>query len=190
VTVRTAMSSERQGFLRNLNMPAVLFRRGINLWPPFLGAGITVTRVSDDYREIDVKLKLGVLNRNYFGTQFGGSLFAMTDPFFALMMLHNLGPEFIVWDKAGTIRYEKPGRGEVHAHFRLTERDVERARSATARGEAYEPTFSVAIADRSGAKIAHVDKTLHIRRKRTAADARGSAAAAPRPVRARRGRAA
>jgi len=130
------MSSEQQGFLRSISMPPAVFRRGINLWPPFLGAGIKVMRVSADYRQIDVKLKLGLLNRNYFGTQFGGSLFAMTDPFFALMMLHNLGPDYIVWDKAAAIRYEKPGRGDVHAQFRLSERDVERVRRATARGEA------------------------------------------------------
>jgi hypothetical protein len=83
------MSSSRQGLLPKLTIPAGLFRRGINLWPPFVGAGIRVTRVSADSREIDVTLKLRLFNRNFFGTHFGGSLFAMTDPFFALMMLRN-----------------------------------------------------------------------------------------------------
>ena len=89
------MSSARQGLLPKLTIPAGLFRRGINLWPPFVGAGIRITRISADSREIDVALKLRLLNRNYFGTQFGGSMFAMTDPFFALMMLRNLGPEYV-----------------------------------------------------------------------------------------------
>ena len=128
------MSSSRQGLLPKLTIPAGLFRRGINLWPPFVGAGIRVTRVSADSREIDVTLKLGLLNRNFFGTQFGGSLFAMTDPFFALMMLRNLGPEYVVWDKAGSIAYRRPGRGDVFAHFRLPASAIARARRATAHG--------------------------------------------------------
>ena len=158
------MSSRRQGLLRHVEMPAGILRRGMNLWPPFLGAGVRVTRVANDYREVDVALKLGLLNRNYFGTQFGGSLFAMTDPFFALMMLKNLGPGYVVWDKAGGIRYVKPGRGTVHARMRLDPRAVERARAATANGGKHEPTFTVHVVDGEGGIVAIVEKTLHIRR--------------------------
>jgi acyl-coenzyme A thioesterase PaaI-like protein len=171
------MSSTRQGLLRELRVPPGVFRHGINLWPPFLGAGVRVTRVADDYREIDVTLKLGVLNRNYFGTQFGGSMFAMTDPFFALMMLQNLGPGYVVWDRAGAIRYLKPGRGDVFARFRLAAAAVARARAATTRGRRHEPTFTVAIVDREGAAIAEVDKTLYIRRRPEAAKAAAKPAA-------------
>ena len=182
------MSSARQGFLRHVKLPPGLFRRGLNLWPPFVGAGVRVTRVSDDYREVDVTLKLGVLNRNYFGTQFGGSMFAMTDPFFALMMLQNLGAGYVVWDKAGAIRYLKPGRGDVHAEFRLDAEAIERARKATARGGKHEPTFHVAIVDDDGATVAEVDKTLYIRRRPKVAkpaSAGRSRAARPRSVAAR-----
>lgn len=168
--------------LPKLRLPASVFRRGINLWPPFLGAGINVTRVTDDYRTIDVVCRLGRLNRNFFGTQFGGSLYAMTDPFFALMMLHNLGPDYVVWDKAGAIRYLQPARGEAFAYFRLTKAAVERARKATAEGARHEPEFHVRVVDGAGAVLAEVDKTLYIRRHRTA-----EAAANPAPRR-RRGR--
>jgi acyl-coenzyme A thioesterase PaaI-like protein len=153
----------KQGFLRSIKVTPELLRRGFNVWPPFLAAGIKVERIAPDYREVDVALKLGLLNRNYFGTHFGGSLYAMADPFFALMMLHNLGPGYIVWDKAGAIRYRKPGRGIVRAHFRLTKRAVADARRATRDGSRHEPTFSVAIVDRDGEVVAEVDKTLHIR---------------------------
>ena len=158
------MSSRRQGLLAKIRIPSEVFRRGINLWPPFLGAGIRVTRVSGDYREIDVALKLGVLNRNYFGTQFGGSMFAMTDPFFALMMQQNLGPGYIVWDRAAAIRYCRPGRGDVFARFRLTESAVASARKATMRGAKHQPTFRVTIFDRDDETVAEVEKTLYIRR--------------------------
>lgn len=161
---RSSRSSSRQGFLRNLNLSPGLLRRGMNLWPPFRGAGIRVTRISADYREVDVTLKLGLLNRNYFGTHFGGSLYAMTDPFPALMMFRNLGSDYVVWDKAGAIRYVKPGRGAVHARMRLDRRAVERARAATANGGKHEPTFTVHVVDAEGGIVAIVEKTLHIRR--------------------------
>lgn len=160
------MSSSRQGYLRNLRIAPGLLRRGMNLWPPFIGAGIKVLHIAPDYMEAKVQLRLGVLNRNYFGTHFGGSLFAMTDPFFALMMVHNLGRDYIVWDKASHIEYLKPARGTVSAHFHLTPADIEAARAATAQGERYEPTFGVDVTDRHGEVVCRVDKTLYIRRKR------------------------
>jgi acyl-coenzyme A thioesterase PaaI-like protein len=153
----------RQGYLRDLKLGPALLRRGFNVWPPFLAAGIRVERIADDFLEVDVALTLGLLNRNYFGTHFGGSLYAMADPFFALMMLHNLGPGYVVWDKAAAIRYVKPGRGTVHAHFRLTKKAVDEARRATRDGHRHEPTFHVAIVDRDGEVVAEVDKTLYIR---------------------------
>ncbi len=159
------MSSTRQGLLPKLAIPPAVFRRGINLWPPFVGAGIRVTRVAADYREIDVALRLGLFNRNYFGTQFGGSMFAMTDPFFALMMLQNLGPGYVVWDKAAAIRYLRPARGDVFARFRLPAAAIARARRATAHGAKHEPTFRVAIVDRDGTTVADVAKTLYVRRR-------------------------
>ena len=176
------MSSTRQGLLRDIKLPPGVFRRGINLWPPFLGAGVRVTRVADDYREIDVTLKLGLLNRNYFGTQFGGSMFAMTDPFFALMMLRNLGPDYVVWDRAAAIRYVQPGRGDVVARFRLSAAAIARARKATAGGARYEPVFRVRVTDRRGETIAEVEKTLYVRR-RPAASTRALEPAATVPPR-------
>jgi acyl-coenzyme A thioesterase PaaI-like protein len=162
---RSSAAARAQGYLRNVKVTPGLLRRGFNVWPPFLAAGIRVDRIADDYGEVDVSLKLGLLNRNYFGTHFGGSLYAMADPFFALMMLHRLGPGYVVWDKAGTIRYRKPGRGTVHAHFRLAKRAVDAARRATAEGARHEPVFTVDIVDRDGDVVAEVEKTLYIRRE-------------------------
>jgi acyl-coenzyme A thioesterase PaaI-like protein len=154
-----------QGYLRDVGLGPALLRRAMNLWPPFLGAGIKVTRIAADYRDIEVRLDLRLFNRNYVGTHFGGSLYAMTDPFFMLMMLHNLGPDYVVWDKAGSIEYVKPGRAAVHAHFQLPPAELSRARRATTHGRKYEPTFHVAIVDAKGEVVARVTKTLYVRKK-------------------------
>src|SRR3954469_19942809 len=102
-----------------------LLRWGMNLWPPFRGARIRVRHIADDWSEALVELRLGLLNRNYVGTHFGGSLFAMTDPFFALLLIHRLGPRYLIWDQAASIEFVAPGRGPVRARFVLPEARVE-----------------------------------------------------------------
>jgi hypothetical protein len=98
-----------------------ILRGWINFWPPCLGAGICVKHIAPDMKAIDVEMKLRFWNANYVGTHFGGSLFAMIDPFYMLMLIANLGSGYIVWDKAASIRYRKPGTGTVRAEFRLAD---------------------------------------------------------------------
>ena len=155
----------KQGFMRNVKLSAGTLRLLMNLWPPFIGAGIHVERLAPDYREAVVRMRLGLLNRNYMGTHFGGSLFAMTDPFFALLVMHNLGRDYVVWDKASSIDYKLPGRGTVRARFRITTEQVEDILQATADGQKYEPTFAVDVVNRHGEVVATVEKTIYVRRK-------------------------
>ena len=139
----------------------------INLWPPFLGAGIRVRRLSSDWTEIDVEMKLRWWNRNYVGTHYGGSLYSMADPFFMVMLIENLGKDYIVWDKSATIRFKKPGRGTVSASFRLSEPQIREIKQAlnSDKNEKIERVFTVEVKDESGSVIAQVEKLLHIRRK-------------------------
>ncbi|CUA85075.1 MULTISPECIES: DUF4442 domain-containing protein [Gulbenkiania] len=138
----------------------------INLWPPFLGAGIRVRHIRPDWREIVVSMRLGLTNRNYVGVHFGGSLYAMTDPFFMLMLMHTLGSDYYVWDKAGRIEYIKPGRGVVSARFTLEEAALESIRAHTAGGDKYFPELQVDVVDASGEVVARVHKTLYVKRKK------------------------
>jgi len=140
-------------------------QKGMRWWPPFLGAGIRVRSLSDDFRDAVVELRLGRLNRNYVGTHFGGSLYAMTDPFFMLMLLHNLGEEYLVWDKAGSIEYVAPGRGTVSAHFHLSDKRLREIRAEAAGGGKILPEFEVSVKDEAGAVVARVTKTLYVRLK-------------------------
>ena len=142
-------------------------RRLFNWWPPYRGAGIRVREISPDFRTATVELRMKLLNRNYVGTHFGGSLFAMTDPFFMIMMMKNLGPEYLVWDKQGTVRFLKPARGTVTARFTMPEERIAEARERTAGGGKHEPQFRVEIVDEQGVVVADVEKTLYIRRKKS-----------------------
>ncbi|HWW13273.1 MAG TPA: DUF4442 domain-containing protein [Candidatus Dormibacteraeota bacterium] len=144
---------------------SLALRRWINLWPPFLGMGVRIRSIAPDMKAVDVEVKLRFWNANYVGTHFGGSLFAMTDPFYMLMLMANLGSDYIVWDKAATIRYRKPGKGTVRAEFRLSDSQIDDIREKLKALPKYEPVFSVEVKDEAGVVIAEVEKVLHVRKK-------------------------
>ncbi|HEX9120117.1 MAG TPA: DUF4442 domain-containing protein [Terriglobales bacterium] len=146
--------------LRKRNM-----RRLLNLWPPLLGAGIRVKRLQSDWKEIDVEMNLHFWNANFVGTHYGGSLYSMTDPFYMLMLIQNLGRDYIVWDKSANIRFRKPGKGRVVARFRLSDEQIEGIRRDLRTQPKIEPTFLVEVTDESGEVIAEVQKVLHVRKK-------------------------
>jgi acyl-coenzyme A thioesterase PaaI-like protein len=108
----------------------------LNFWPPFFFSGITVIEVAKDFRYAKVRLKKKMLTSNYVGTLFGGSLFAMTDPFYMVMVMKNLGSGYIVWDKKSEIDYVSPGKTTVYAEFNIWDTDLEEIKREVAELEA------------------------------------------------------
>lgn len=139
--------------------------RRLSFYPPFLGAGIRVRAVGAGFRVVDVTLRLRWWNRNAFGTQFGGSLYMMVDPFYCLILAYALGRDYVVWDQAATIRFLKPGRTDVKARFEIPEARIAEIRAAADAGETVRPTLPVSVTDLSGQEIASVEKVLYVRRK-------------------------
>ena len=146
-------------------MKASRLRLIMNIWFPFLFSGIRITKFSDDFRYVKVELKSHWYNQNYVGTHFGGSLFAMTDPFWMIMILRNMGNEYVVWDKAAEIEFVKPGRGRVTAEFKLEESMLGELRDAASGNEKVLRWFEIAVIDSEGDLVAKVRKQVYIRRK-------------------------
>lgn len=140
---------------------------GLSLYPPYLFAGVSISHVDENWRELNVAMKLRWFNRNAMGTHFGGSLYSMVDPHYMLLMMQILGPDYIVWDQAATIYFKKPGRGRVHAVVRITDEVVADVRRETADGAPYRPEFELEILDESGDVVAIVNKTLYVRKKQS-----------------------
>jgi acyl-coenzyme A thioesterase PaaI-like protein len=138
-------------------------RRMLNLWPPFLFSGISVSEISKDFRHTKVRLKKRVLTSNYVGTLFGGSLFAMTDPFYMVMIMKNLGKGYIVWDKRSEIEYVSPGKSTVFAEFHIWDADLEDIREKVAAEGKYLKWFDVEIKSADGTVVAIVKKQIYIR---------------------------
>ncbi|MBA1219568.1 DUF4442 domain-containing protein [Pseudomonas fulva] len=150
---------------RKLARRARVLRWMLNLYPPYLGAGIRVQYISPDMRSIRVAMKLTRWNRNYVGTQFGGSLYAMVDPFYMLLLIERLGRDYIVWDKAASIDFITPGKGPVYAEFHVDDALLDDIRQQTATGKKCLPRLQVDIRDGAGELVARVDKTLYVRLK-------------------------
>jgi hypothetical protein len=106
-----------------------------NFWPPFLFSGIHIDHIDKNFRSIRVSLRDYILNRNYVGTAFGGSLSAMTDPFFMIMFINILGKEYYVWDKAGRIDFVAPGKGRLSVDFRVSDEQIAEIRDSALGGE-------------------------------------------------------
>ena len=139
----------------------------MNLWSPFRATGIRVKHIAPDYRSVEVELSLKWHNRNYIGTHFGGSLYAMTDPFYMLMLIHVLGPEYFVSHKGGAVEYLLATRDKVHARFALDDAAIADIRAHTAGGEKYLPQFEVDVKNEAGEVVARVQHILYVRKRKT-----------------------
>lgn len=142
-----------------------LLRWKFNLFPAYRGTGGRVTYVASDYREARVKLPLSLRTRNAVGTIFGGSMYGCLDPIYMILLMHCLGREYVVWDKAASIRFRKPGRTTLFATFRLDDAELDAIRTATATGAPVDRTYNVDLVDADGVVHASVEKVIYVRRK-------------------------
>lgn len=140
-------------------------RRVMNFWPPFWFAGIRIVDVAPDWSAAKVRLKLNLMTRNYVGTQFGGSLFSMTDPFWMILVMHRLGPDYVVWDKRAEIEFLRPGKTHVQTDFVVDPAVVHELRDAADQGEKVLRWFENDIVDTSGQVVARVRRQLYVRRR-------------------------
>ncbi|MFO7749424.1 MAG: DUF4442 domain-containing protein [Desulfobacteraceae bacterium] len=143
-----------------------LLKAGLNLYGPYLGAGIRVRHISRNWKKVHVSMKLKWFNRNIMKVHFGGSLYAMVDPHLMLMLMQVLGQEYQVWDKSAEIEFVKPGMGTVYSILEILDQDLAAIKKETGHGEKYFHSFDVSVKDEQGDQVARVKKILYIKRKR------------------------
>lgn len=144
----------------------------MSLWIPNLFSGIRVRRFSEDWTHATVELHVNVFTRNYVGTAFGGSMSAMTDPYFFMLVMHQLGRDYVVWDTRGEIEFLKPGRGVLTAHFHVSHAQVEALRERAQGGAKVLEWFETEITDRDGDVVATVRRQVYVREKKRVTAAR------------------
>ncbi len=140
-----------------------LQRWGFNWFPAYRGTGGRVEHIAADWSEVRVRLPLNWRTRNYVGTIYGGSMYGAVDPIYMIMLIHRLGPGYVVWDKAASIRFRRPGRTTLRAVFRIAEQELDAIRAEVARDGRAERTYTVELKDAAGEVHAACDKVLSIR---------------------------
>lgn len=142
-----------------------LARWGFNLFPAYRGSGGRVTFIRHDYMEVRVKLPLWWRTRNYVGTIFGGSIYASVDPFYMLMLIKCLGRGYVVWDKAASIRFRRPGRTTLYATFQFDQALVDSIRAELETVEKLDRHFTIELKDAAGEVHAIIEKTVNVRKR-------------------------
>lgn len=143
----------------------ILRKCKFNLFPAFRGTGGRVVSIADDWSEIKIKLPLNWRTKNYVGTIFGGSLYASVDPFYMLILIKILGPDYIVWDKTAQIRFLKPGRSTLYATFRIDQEEIQTIRQLLEHERSIDRIYSVDFVDEKGGVHARIEKTIYIRKR-------------------------
>ncbi|MFB9731294.1 DUF4442 domain-containing protein [Ornithinimicrobium kibberense] len=159
-------SAQRVGPVKALARDPRVLRVGMNAWPPFLFSGIHVQHIAEDFREVAVRLRHTPLTSNYVGTQFGGSIFAMCDPFWMLMVMRNLGRGYVVWDRAAEVEFLAPGRGPVGTTFHLTQEVLDELQVRADDGDRVLRWFDNEVVADDGTLVARVRKQVYVRRAR------------------------
>ncbi len=137
----------------------------INMYPPYLGMGVSVRSFRDDFTRFEVELRARWYNRNLFGTQFGGSLYSMSDPFFVFIITMNLGSGYIVWDKSATIEFLKPAKGTILGVFEISNNRLEEIRVEVDDLGKNTYLFESDLVDETGQAVARVSKEVYVRSK-------------------------
>lgn len=145
---------------------------GMSLWAPNFFSGIRVRRFSDDWTHATVELHVNVFTRNYVKTAFGGSMSAMTDPYYFMLVMHQLGRDYVVWDTRGEIELIKPGRGVLTAHFHVPAEKAQELRERAQGGAKVLEWFETEITDRDGDVVARVRREVYIREKKRVTESR------------------
>jgi hypothetical protein len=140
-----------------------LMRLFFHIHPAYHGTGGHLLFIAADWSEIRLEIPLNWRTRNYVGTIFGGSIYGATDPMFMIMLIKRLGPEFIVWDKAATIQFLKPGKSSLYAKFIVPDVEVVFIKDELKTRYNLERVYPLEITDAEGVVCARVEKKIYIR---------------------------
>lgn len=139
--------------------------KNIHFYPPYLGAGISLHSVNEDFTHFVVKMKLRWYNKNLFKIHFGGSLYAMCDPFFVFIILQNLGNEYFVIDKSAKISFKRPGKTDVTATFHISQERIAEIKQEIDEIGKKSYFFQTEVIDKEGNVVAEVEKEIYVRKK-------------------------
>lgn len=136
-----------------------------NLWPMYRSTGGRVIKVTDDFKYVKIKLPLTLRTRNYVGTLYGGHMYSCVDGIFMVQLINILGKDYVVWDKAASIRFRRPGNQTLYAEFVIQDAFIEQVKAELAEHGERDYTLHVNLVDKEGKVYAEVEKLLYFATK-------------------------
>ena len=125
-----------------------------------------IIKVSDDLLEVKIRIKLSYKNSNYVGSIFGGSLFSATDPIFMIQLLNILNTNYVVWDKAATIKFKRPARETCFVDFIFTLDEIEQIKKDVAEKKEIDLIKNIQLTNKYKSVVfAEVSKTIYVANK-------------------------
>ena len=144
-----------------------LLKWAMRLYPPFLFQGIWTQKFDTDFKGARVKIFNCLVNRNYNGSIFGGTIFSAADPFYVILfdqILKRKGYKTQLWLKQANIDYVKPGTSNLYFSIHLTEENISEALHALDTAGKFIKTFPVRITNKQGIVHAIVHNEIYIRK--------------------------
>lgn len=139
---------------------------GLCFYPPLLFQRIWIKKFHKGFRGVDVKINKSLFNKNYNGSIFGGTIYAATDPFYAILfdqLLQRQGFKVRVWLKSAAIQYLKPGRSTLYFTIVITDEMLNDAITALNTSGKFVKAYPMEITDPSGEVCATVMNEVYIR---------------------------
>ncbi len=137
-----------------------------NILPVYRGTRAKLKFVSADWKEVHILLPLNYKTRNITGTVFGGSIYSSLDPIFMAMLIRLLDRnEYVVWDKAATVRFLRPARTDIRARCIITDEQLNEIIALVKEKNEIDYQFTVQYLDSNNVVCAEIGKTVYVAHK-------------------------
>ena len=142
---------------------AKIFKYGFNWSPMYSRSTGRITEVSDDLRQVKIKIPLTWKNRNYANSIYGGSLFSAVDPIPMVQLLNIIGEDYVVWDKYAEISFRRPAKETVYGEFTYTEKELQEIKDRVAKENEIEIVKTTVLTNEDRSTVfCEVKKTVYI----------------------------
>jgi acyl-coenzyme A thioesterase PaaI-like protein len=141
---------------------AIIRKTVFNLFPSYRRSGGRVCYISDNWKEVHIKLSYSWKTRNYVGSVFGGSIYAALDPIYMVQLICILGKNFVVWDKDASVKFIKPIKKTVYARFLISEEILQEIKETIEKEQKGNFVLQTHFEDAEGTVYALVEKTIYI----------------------------
>ncbi|APX98995.1 DUF4442 domain-containing protein [Lacinutrix venerupis] len=148
-------------FLKRFFKTSTIYKYGFNWSPMYKRSTAKLIQVSDNLQYVKIRLKPSWKNRNYAGSIFGGSMLSATDPIYMIQLIQILGDDFVVWDKAASIKYKRPAKETIYAEFIFLDEEIEAIKSEIKLKNEVNITKKLTLKNTDNIVFAEIEKTMY-----------------------------